>query len=183
MATGTEYHEISDLSRSEVELILKNTPQRTELFVRLQEQVRSQVNYRLIRVDGIPIAYQCVCIRCKVFLFSNAGTSHLLRHLNSCGISDQCTQITLKQITKVKVKLSKEDTEAIKESKLAICTLGYQSFNSLESDGLRKFAQTFVDLGAKRGHFEVSIHDGALFGRNAVQHLCLSKAVVLQPHC
>ena len=61
---------------------------------------------------------------------------------------------------------------------MAICTLGYQSFHSLESEGLRKYA--FVDLGAKRGRFEVSIHDGTLFGRNAVQHLCLSKAVVLQ---
>ena len=115
-----------------------------------------------------------------LFLFSNAGTSHMLRHLNSCGISDQCTQINLKQITKVKVKLSKEDTEAIKESQLAICSLGYQSFHSLESEGLRKFARTFVDMGAKRARFEVSIHDGTLFGRNAVLHLCLSKAVVLQ---
>ena len=179
MATNSEYFEPS---RPEVEFILKNTPQRTELFVNTKSKSEVWGNYRLISIDGIPVADQCTCIRCtKVFSCSrNAGTSHLLRHQNSCGISDLCTQKTIKEFTKVDVKLSKEDTEAIKESQLAICTLGYQSFHSLESEGLLKFAQTFVDLGAKRGRFEVSINNGTLFGRNAVQHHCLSKAVVLQ---
>ena len=30
-------------------------------------------------------------------------------------------------------KLTKEESEAIKDSELAICALGYQGFNSLES--------------------------------------------------
>ena len=41
-------------------------------------------------------------------------------------------------------------------------------------------SQTFVDLGAKRGRFEVSIKDGTLLGRNAVQSHCLSKAKTMQ---
>ena len=110
----------------------------------------------------------------------NAGTSHLIRHQKSCGTSDIRTQRTIKQFTKVHIKLTKEEADSIKESQLAICTLGYQSFHSLESEGLRKFAQTFVDLGAKRGRFEVSITESTLFGRNAVQHYCLSKAATLQ---
>ena len=45
---------------------------------------------------------------------------------------------------------------------------------------MSKFAQTFVDLGAKRGRFEVSIKEGTLLGRNSVQNHCLSKAKKMQ---
>ena len=76
-------------------------------------------------------------------------------------------------------KLTKEESETIKDYD-AICALGYQSFHSLESEGLFKLALTFIDLGAKRGRFKVSIQDGTLFGRNAVQSHCLLKAKAMQ---
>ena len=125
MATNNEYYlETSHPSRSEVEFILKNTLQRKELFLNTKNKLEICGNI-LISINGIPVADQCTCIRCKkVFSCSrNAGTSYLLRHQNSCGISDLCTQKTLKEFTKVNVKLSKEDTEAIKESQLVICTI------------------------------------------------------------
>ena len=82
MATNDEYLDISHLTRSEVELILKNTPQRTELFANTRSKSEVWGNYRLIRVDGIPVADQCTCIRCnKVFSCSrNAGTPIITSH-------------------------------------------------------------------------------------------------------
>ena len=135
--------------------------------------------FRLIRVDEIIVPNLCACLRCKsVFTTSqDLGTSHLLRHQKSCSVcpSSTSTQLSLDQVTKQRFKLTKEESEAIKDSELAICALGYQSFHSFESEGLSKFAQTFVDLGAKRCRFEVSVKDGTLLGRNAVQSHWLSR--------
>ena len=86
--------------------------------------------------------------------------------------------MTLDQTMRLKPKtaLTEKEANAVKEAELDICVFGYQSFHSLESEGIRRFAQTFVDLGAKRGQFSVSIGDCTLFGRNAIQNLCLKKA-------
>ena len=43
-----------------------------------------------------------------------------------------------------------------------------------------KFVQSFVNLGVKRGHFEVSIKEGTLLRRNSVQRHCLSRAKAIQ---
>ena len=90
MATNNEQLETTHPSRSEVELILKNNPQRAELFVNTNSHSEVWGGYRLIRIDGFPVNDQCTCIRCmKVFSCSrNAGTSHLIRHQKSCGTSD-----------------------------------------------------------------------------------------------
>ena len=90
------------------------------------------------------------------------------------------SQLSLEHITRQRFKLTKDELETVKDSELAICALSYQSFHSLESEGLYKFAQTFVDLGAKRGRFEVYIKEGTLLGRNSVQSHCLSKAKKMQ---
>ena len=156
------------LSGPALERILTKTPQRVELITNNKSKSGVWENYRLVRVDGILVRNQCTCVRCKaVFTCSrNAGTSHLQRHQRSCSISpsSSLTQLSLERIviTKPNFKLTKEELEAVKDSELAICALGYQSFHSLESEGLSKFAQTFVDLGAKRGRFEVSIKEGTL---------------------
>ena len=169
---------IEIFSVPELERILTRTPDRVELIFNTKS--KSEV----WSVDEIIVPNLCVCLRCKsVFTTSrNAGTSHLLRHQKSCSVCPSSTSspLSLEQVTKQKFKLSKEESEAIKDSELAICALGYQSFHSLESEGLSKFAHTFVDLGAKRGRFEVSIKNGTLLGRNAVQSHCLSKAKTMQ---
>lgn len=125
----------------------------------------------------------------QVFTYSrSAGTSHLQRHLKTCVASSSSrtrepTQSFIdisgrQQATPVrrKVVLTSSETASVKEAELELCSLGYQSFHSLESEGLRKFAQTFADLGAKKGYFNVSIADKTIFGRTAVQNLCLNKA-------
>ena len=139
----------------ELELILSRTPHRAELILNTKSKSDVWKNYRLIRVDGLLVPNQCVCFRCKaVFTCSrNAGTSHLLRHQKSCSVSpsSSLTQLSLEHITRQKFKLTKDELETVKDSELAIYALSYQSFHSLESEGLSKFTQTFVDLGAKRG--------------------------------
>ena len=174
-----EQVDIEVFSGPERDRILSRTPHRAELILNNNSKSDVWKNYRLIRVDGILVHNQCVCIRCKAVFTSSrkAGTSHLLRHQKSCSVSPSSTlsQLSLEQITKHKVKLTKDELETVKDSELAICALSYQSFHSLESEGLSKFAQTFVDLGAKRGRFEVSIKEGTLLGRNSVQSHCLSK--------
>ena len=109
MATNNEQLETTHPSRSEVELILKNNPQRAELFVNPNSYSEVWGGYRLIRIDGFPVNDQCTCIRCmKVFSCSrNAGTSHLIRHQKSCGTSDLRSQRTIKHFTKVHIKLTK----------------------------------------------------------------------------
>ena len=158
-----EQVDVEGFSGPELQHILTNTPHRSKLI--FNSKCKSDVweNYRLILVDGILVPNQCACIRCKTVFTSsrNAGTSHQ----KSCSISSSSTltQLSLDQITltKQKFKLNKEELEAVKDSELAICALGYQSFHSLESERLSKFAQTFVNLGAKRGRFEVSIKEGS----------------------
>ena len=175
---------IEIFSVPELERIITRTPDRVELILNTKNKSDVWKIFRFIRVDGMLVPNLCACLRCNaVFTTSrNAGTSHLLRHQKSCTVCppSTSTQLSLEQVTKQKFKLAKEESEAIKDSELAICALGYQSFHSLESEGLSKFAQTFVDLGAKRGRFKVSIQDGTLLGRNAVQNHCLSKAKTMQ---
>lgn len=84
------------------------------------------------------------------------------------------------KINSNKVVLNQTESNAVKEAELDLCIFGYSSFHSLESEGLRRFAQTFVDLGAKKGQFDVSIGDGTLHGRNAVQSHCLKKADIVK---
>ena len=175
---------IEIFSVPELKSILTGTPDRVELIFNNKSKSEVWKTFRLIRVDEIIVPNLCACLRCKsVFTTSrNAGTSHLLQHQKSCSVcpSSTSSQLSLEQVTKQKFKLTKEESEVIKDSELAICALGYQSFYSLESEGLFKFAQTFVDQGAKRGRSEVSIKDGTLLGRNAVQSHCLSKAKMMQ---
>jgi hypothetical protein len=178
---------IKNLSGGNLERLVRCEPQRVELVVNSNTKSDVWKKFRLVRIDGILVANQCACMRCKkVFSTSkNAGTSHLQRHTNSkqCSGNSTGTQLTLEQTARVKAKLSPVDIEAIKESELAICSLGYQSFHSLESEGLRQFAQTFVDLGAKRGRFDVSIKEGTMIGRRAIQRHCLAKAAKVQQVC
>jgi len=69
------------------------------------------------------------------------------------------------QCVQQKSVISVRDMADVKRKEVAYCIYGYLSFRSVEHAGLRDLLQTFANLGAKYGKFDVN---EVLFGRNAV---------------
>ena len=87
-------------------------------------------------------------------------------------------QLTLQQSIAAPRGLSLKERNDVKRAEVAFCVRGYHSINSVESDGLQKLLQTYVDIAAAKGRFEVRIGSqegdgndaGTLFGRKTVSH-------------
>ena len=54
-----------------------------------------------------------------------------------------------------KTVVRKSDKDLVKNSLVRYCVDGYQSFRSVEHEGLRDLLQLHVDLGAKYGKLRV----------------------------
>jgi hypothetical protein len=115
----------------------------------------------------------CACNYCnKVYTVkdskgNNCGTKNMLDHVRQCRASceAQQSQMTLSQCMTRKPQFSKQDICLLRRREAEYCVDGYHSFRSVEHSGFRNMMQTFVDMGAKHGKFDVK---DVLFGRKAV---------------
>ena len=120
----------------------------------------------------VELTYLCACNRCcRVYRYKSSdgrsfGTKNLLEHVRQCkGANTGVGQLKLVQCLQQKSAISGRDLADVKRKEVAYCIDGYQSFRSVEHAGLRDLLQTFADLGAKYGKFDVK---EVIFGRNVV---------------
>jgi hypothetical protein len=113
--------------------------------------------------DEVELKYFCACVVChKVYAYKSEdgsqcwGTKNLSNHLKQCrGSLPQKGQFELRQCLRVKPKFSQADSDLVKAKEIEFCADGYHSFRSAEHLGFESLLQTFVDLGAKNGKFDV----------------------------
>ena len=113
--------------------------------------------------DGckVHVKYFCACLRCKkVYQYKDTngkhfGTQNQIQHLKKCTGLVQNSQMTLFQCMPKKPNLTASDSALLKHKQMLYCVSGYNSFKSVEHDGLMDLMQTCVDFGSKYGKFSI----------------------------
>ena len=137
-----------------------------------QKQLSSDEGETLSHVN-----YLCACNKCfKVYSYKGAdgssfGTKNLLDHTKHCR--PMSGQKLIEQCLVKKLSLSQQERESIKKKLVGYCVDGYQSFRAVEHRGLHDVLQTFVDLSAKYGKFDVT---DVLPKRQAVADMTMTMA-------
>ena len=107
--------------------------------------------------DGneVHVKYFCARARCKkVYQYKDAncknfGTQNQNQHLKNCSGHLQNSQMTMFQCMPKKVTLSASDSTSLKHKQMQYCVNGYNSFKSVEHDGIFELMQTCVNFGSK----------------------------------
>ena len=106
------------------------------------------------------------CLNCFKYDSHNTGTSHLSRHISKCnGTINSNTSGRQLKLTFPRRNVASQAKSEVLNAAVSVVVKDLRPFSVLEGRGMKEFAQTLIDIGAKHGKVAI---DDVLPSRNTI---------------